>query len=110
MICKLGEFVWSDAYVGQLAESGIDAVDGLAGSEDLLDESSTLANAFLRGWCDCDLRTGDGDRLDLGKRERLAVEGESFHAKMVGQRDGRVQVKRLFRNPFGIAINYTGEL
>lgn len=84
---QLSEFVWSDAHVGQLAKSGIDAVNGFSCSEDLLDESSTLAHALLRSGRDCDRSTGDGDRLDLRKRERLAVEGESFHAKMVGLSD-----------------------
>ena len=76
---ELGEMIAGDADVSELAEAGVDAVDGLPRGDNALDEGAARGHALARGVSDGDGTTIERDGFDFGKSEGLAVELERFH-------------------------------
>ena len=108
---KLAQIVLCYPHIGELAETGVDAVNHLIAVNDLLDQFTRGGNARTCRGRDCDILAIDRYSSDLLQSERVTVElhlRSLVEKKSVGKRVGQKSVvpkkKRPGRNttwPFG---------
>src|SRR5699024_868699 len=72
------EFVFGDPFGDELAEAGVQSIDGLAAFDHFFDALSGFPDGFARVVGDPDFRILAGDRSHVLGRERFAVEDDRF--------------------------------
>src|SRR5262249_45278023 len=71
---KLTQIVLCYPHIGELAETGVDAVNHLIAVNNFLDQLTRGGNARTGRGRDCDILAIDSDSSDLLQRERVTVE------------------------------------
>src|ERR1700761_3229166 len=101
---QLRQTIGRDTYVGELAETSVDPIHGVAGGENVLNRCPAGGHAPSGFPSDFHATVVQRNGLDFSKREGLTVQRDKFHKSIVGGAQADIQMHPGPKSPW-VAVN-----